>query len=113
MKVITVHIRATALTMAPVHIIDEAQSWLQLAIDHTIAAPDIGMAACTMSGSLATGRGGMANECGSVAITLREDTKLLPLCSAVASAHYKAVTSPPSKPRKVPTSVSERSWRFR
>ena len=72
MKAITPHIPATD----PVHITEEAQSWSQLAIDRTIAVPDIGMAACIMSGDLVTGRGGMAGKCGSVAITWREDTSL-------------------------------------
>jgi hypothetical protein len=54
---------------------EEAQSWSRLVIDHIIADPDIGMAACITSGSLVTGHGGMASECGSVVITSREDTK--------------------------------------
>jgi hypothetical protein len=32
---------------------------------------------------------------------------------AATSVGYQAVTSPPSKPRKAPTSVSRRSCRFR
>ena len=113
MKAITAHIRVTDLTTAPGHIMEGAQSWSQLAIDHTIAAPDIGMAACITSGGLATGRGGMASEFGFVAITSLEDTNVFVCCSAAGPRPYQAVTSPPTKPRKVPTSVSERSWRFR
>ena len=79
MKAITAHIRVTDLTTAPGHIMEQAQSWSQLAIDHTIEGPDIGMAACITSGGLATGRGVMASEFGFVAITSLEDTKVLRL----------------------------------
>ena len=72
MEAITPQIPATV----PVHITEEAQSWSQLAIDRTIAAPDTGLAACIMSGGPVTGRGGMAGKCGSVAITSREDTSI-------------------------------------
>jgi len=65
--------------MVPGHITEEAQSWLQLAIDRTIAVPDTGMVAYIMSGSLVTGRGGMVSKCGSAVITSREDTKPSPL----------------------------------
>ena len=77
MKVITAHIRAMALTTVPARTMEEAQSWSRLAIDHIIADPDIGMAACIMSGSPVTGHGGMASECGSVATMSREDTNPL------------------------------------
>ena len=99
--------------MAPGHIMEGAQSWSRLAIDHTIAVPGIGMGARIMSGGLATGRGGIVSACGFVDITSRVDTRFFPWWDAARAARYQAVASPPSKPRKVPTSVSERSWRFR
>jgi hypothetical protein len=74
-----VHIQATDRPTAPGRITEEAQSWSQLAIDPTIAVPDTGMAAYIMSGSLVTGRGGMADKCGSAVIMSREDTKPCPL----------------------------------
>ena len=77
MEAITPHIQATDLTMAPVHITEEAQSWSQLATDRTIAVPVTGTDAAIMSGDLVTGRGGMAGKYGSAAITSCEDTKPL------------------------------------
>jgi hypothetical protein len=110
-RAITAHIQATDLTTALGHIMEEAQSWSPLAIARTTAVPDTGMVACTTFGGLVTGPGGMDSKCGSAAITLHEDTKAIPWVAT--SAGYQAVTSPPSKPRKAPTIVSERSWRFR
>jgi hypothetical protein len=106
-------IQDTDLTTVRGRIMEEVQSWSQLAIDRIIVVPDTGMAARITSGNPATGHGGTGSECGSVVITSCEGTKPVPVAVAAASAGYQAVTRPPSKPRKVPTSVSRKSWRLR
>jgi hypothetical protein len=65
----------TDLITVPGHITEEAQSWSRLAIDLTIGVLDIGMDARITSGVRATGYGGVASNCGFVAITSCEDTE--------------------------------------
>jgi hypothetical protein len=83
-----------------------------LATDLTIEVLDIGMDAHITCGNRVTGYGGMASKCGFVAITSCEDTE--PREGSIgAMSGYQTVTSPPAKPRDVPTSISRRSWRLK
>ncbi len=99
---------AAAPIMAP-----PVQLQSRLAIDLTIEVLDIGMDARITSGDRVTGYGGMASKCGFVAITSCEDTELREGSIGVTSAVYQTVTSPPAKPRDIPTSISRRSWRLK
>jgi hypothetical protein len=108
--------RATALITDPVRIMEgiQAGSASQVMTDPTMsAALVIGLVALITFGGLAIGHGGMGKKFGFTAITLCEDTKPVLRSTVATSAGYQVVASPPSKPRKAPTSVSGRSWRFR
>jgi hypothetical protein len=72
-------IQDTDLTTVRGRIMEEVQSWSQLAIDRIIVVPDTGMAARITSGNPATGHGGTGSECGSVVITSCEGTKPVPV----------------------------------
>jgi hypothetical protein len=106
-KVITPHIQAMDLTTAPGPIMAEAQSWSRLGTDRTIAVPDIGLAVCTMSGGLVTGRRGMVSECGSVGITSREDTRPL------LQARRRTVSGLPSRDQSAQQTEKSPDERFK
>ena len=78
-----------------------------------VVAPATGMDARITFGDQVTGGTGTARKSGFTAITSCEDTEPRECLATAASAGYQAVTSPPSRPRKAPTSISRRSWRFR
>jgi len=107
----------TDLTMVTVrgHIMEEARSYSRLRIGRIMfVVPVTGRAACITFGGRDIGGIDTARESGYTAITSREDTNPSSCGGgAAASAGYQAVTRPPSKPRKVPTSVSRKSWRLR
>jgi len=79
-KAITRRTRATDLTTVPGRIMEEALSWSRLRIDRIMfAVPATGRAACITFGGQDIGGIDTARESGYTAITLREDTKLLPV----------------------------------
>jgi len=85
-----------------------------LATGHIMfVAPDIGQVERITFGGQDIGGIDTARESGSTAITSCEDTEPRECSIAATSAGYQAVANPPSRPRKAPTSVSRRSWRFR
>jgi hypothetical protein len=78
-KAITPHIQDTDLTTVPGRIMEEVQSWSRLRIGRIMfVVPVTGRAACITFGGRDIGGIDTARESGYTAITLREDTKLLP-----------------------------------
>lgn len=67
------------MVTVPGHIMEEAPSWSRLGIGRImLVAPATGRAACITFGGQDIGGIDTARESGYTAITLREDTKLLP-----------------------------------
>jgi hypothetical protein len=89
-KAITPRTRATDLTTVPGHIMEAARSWSRIG-RIMFVVPVTGQAACITFGGQDIGGIDTARESGSTAITLREDTKLLP---ARRRRHVSGLTKP-------------------
>ena len=84
----------------------EVQSWSQLAIVRTIAAPGTGTDVRITFGSLVTGHGGMASKCGFAAITSCEDTE-------PRNNHCRNVSDLPSRDQSAQQTEKSADERFR